>query len=136
MCSNHFSSNDIEIKGKRKLVKSGRFPSIFPNNGTDQNYLQAKDDVTARSNEVPYEPIENDDVTENFGIVTADASDQSDTRSNDEQLICVDDNGANDTNASDDVFIQSDQESDYDSEYLTHDTQYEVDTLVQDEMST
>lgn len=97
VCSNHFCSNDIEIKGKRKLVKSGRFPSIFPNNGTDQNYLQAEDDVTARSIEVPYEPIENDDVTENFGIVTADASDQSDTRSNDEQLICVDDNGANDT---------------------------------------
>lgn len=132
MCSNHFSSNDIEIKGKRKLIKSGRFPSIFPNNETDQNYLQAKDYVTARSNEVPYEPIENDDVTENFGIVTADAY----TRSNDEQLTCVGDNGANDTNENDDVFIQSDLESDYGSEYLTYDTQCEVDTLVQDEMST
>lgn len=42
VCEVHFSPNDIEFKGKKKIIISGRVPTIFPN--SDTQYLDENTD--------------------------------------------------------------------------------------------
>lgn len=36
LCQFHFLPEDIQMKGKRKFIISGRVPSIFPNSRNDE----------------------------------------------------------------------------------------------------
>lgn len=44
LCQYHFSPNDIESRGKKKIIIPGRVPSIFANNNNNDNVLNCHDE--------------------------------------------------------------------------------------------
>lgn len=67
VCSRHFLSTDIRTTGKRKMVISGRVPSIFSNlshsngtNGVEVEIVRAEENIQSAISQTPSNGIEND----------------------------------------------------------------------------